>query len=43
MSLDAPSLVKSIMAVPEDDMSIVNISTSVNIKALSSDVSDVSS
>ena len=43
MSPEVPSLVGSVVAVPEDDVSVVSVSSSVNIEALSSDISDVSS
>jgi len=40
--IDPPSLVSSIVTVVEDDMSVVGIRVSVDIKALSSKVLDVS-
>jgi len=40
---DGPSLVGTVVAVPPDDMSVVMVMSSMNIKALSSIVSDVSS
>ena len=40
--VDVPSLVSSIVAVPEDDVSHLVILGSMNIEALSSNVSDVS-
>lgn len=42
ISVKEPSLVLSIVAVPEDDMSLVGVSSTVNIKALLSVVSNVS-
>jgi len=41
--VDPPGLVQSVVAVPEDDVSVVSVTLSVNIKALSSIVLDVSS
>lgn len=43
LSVEVPGLVQSIVAVPEDDMSVVGVLATVNIKALSAVVSDVSS
>lgn len=40
--IDIPALVLSVVTVPEDDMSSVNVFTSMDIKALSTIVSDVS-
>lgn len=42
LSVNNPSLVSSVMAVPEDNVSVVTVSSSVNIKALASVVLDVS-
>lgn len=41
--VDSPSLVGTIVAVPPDNMSVVSIDTTVNIKALTTIVSNVSS
>lgn len=41
-SVNGPALVCTIMASPPDDVSVVRVGFSVNIKALSWDVSDVS-
>lgn len=43
LSVNVPSLVQSIVAVPEDDVSHVVVVSSMNIKALLGQVSDVSS
>lgn len=40
--IDSPSLVGTIVASIENDMSVVRVGVSVNIKALSWDISDVS-
>jgi len=42
LSVNIPGLMVTIVAVPEDNMSVVNVSSSVNIEALLSVVSDVS-
>jgi len=41
--IDLPSLVQSIVAVPEDNVSVVNISVSVNIETFVVEHSDGSS
>jgi len=41
-SVESPALVSTIVAVPEDDVSVVNITFSMDIEALSTVVSDVS-
>jgi len=43
VSIVVPGLVKTVVAVVEDNMSVVLISVSVDIKALLGEVSDVSS
>ena len=41
--VDEPGLVKTVMAVPEDDVSVVSVGSTMDIEALSSVVLDVSS
>jgi len=41
--IDVPGLVNTIMAVPEDNMSVVSVRSTVNVKTFLSIVSDVSS
>lgn len=43
MSLERPSLVETVVAVPEDCVSVVFVLTSMDIKTFSSYVSQVSS
>ena len=42
LGVDHPSLVGSVVASPEDDLSVLSVALSVNIEAVSWDVSDVS-
>ena len=41
--IDVPALVETVVAVPEDNMSVVSVGSTVNIEAFATVVSDVSS